>query len=178
MGVEPTSTSQKHSSLRPFPSSRLAVAATPGRVAPERSRRRVFPRGQRSFPTVSGALPAVHHRFCCRAAMIRPRVPLLVAVALCRQSGGESERASVVSLVAPFRESGRLWSRAWASTLVSKPVGPMFDRQSYCIRRGISTPDVIRSRYLCAPIRTGCPAAHTSVPGRTGFLHREPPPSG
>src|SRR5690606_265652 len=47
----------------------------------EEDRRRVFPRCQWSFPP-SAVFPAVNHRFCCQAAVIRPRVPLLVAIAL------------------------------------------------------------------------------------------------
>src|ERR1700759_4623632 len=34
------------------------------------------------FHAVSWSLPAVLHRFCCQAAMDRPRVPLLVAISL------------------------------------------------------------------------------------------------
>ena len=52
-----------------------------------------------SFPEVSGlsrrqrSLPAVHHRFCCRAAVIWPRAPLPVTMTLIPPdgSGGESE---------------------------------------------------------------------------------------
>jgi hypothetical protein len=53
-----------------------------------------------SFPDVSGlsrrqwSFPTVHPRFCCRAAWIRPRAPLLVTILLFYlliRSGGESE---------------------------------------------------------------------------------------
>ena len=71
-----------------------------------------------SFPDVSGlsrrqrSLPAVLHCFCCRAAVDRPRVPLLVAVTLYRltRSGCESELAIGGSLGAPFKESEQLRS--------------------------------------------------------------------
>jgi hypothetical protein len=53
----------------------------PDRWASLGGRPRVFPRSQRSF-TPSAVFPAVNHRFCCRAAMVRPRVPSPVAGAL------------------------------------------------------------------------------------------------
>ena len=46
-----------------------------------RAGRLVFPWRQRSF-SPSAVFPAVNHRFCCRAAVVRPRVPLLVAMSL------------------------------------------------------------------------------------------------
>ena len=39
-----------------------------------------LPRGAAVFPAVNRSLPVVHHRFCCRVAVVRPRVPSLVAV--------------------------------------------------------------------------------------------------
>lgn len=66
--------------------SQLAAAATPGRVDPRGSRRRIFLRCQRSLPAVSGSLPAVHRCFWCQAAAVRPRVPLLVAMILAARS--------------------------------------------------------------------------------------------
>src|SRR5690606_8407815 len=63
-------------------------------------------------PAVS---PAVLHRFCCRAAVDRPRVPLLVAMVhsghLIR-SGGESELSVGIGACsgAPFKESEQLRS--------------------------------------------------------------------
>ncbi len=78
-GIEPSSASRLPTAIRPFPSLRLTVDAPPGRL----------PYGTAgSFPDVSGLClrsavsPAVHHYFCCRAVVIRPRVPLLVAVTL------------------------------------------------------------------------------------------------
>ena len=55
------------------------AAAPPGRWTSLGGLRRVFPRCQRSF-SPSAVFPAVNHRFCCRAAMVWPRVPLLVAI--------------------------------------------------------------------------------------------------
>ena len=63
-----------------------------------------------SFPDVSGlshrqrSLPAVLHRFCCRAAMDWPRVPSLVAMCLgyLIRSGSESEVVVGLCLGAPF----------------------------------------------------------------------------
>ena len=78
-GIEPSSAKRLTSLLRPFPSLRLAVDALPGQL----------PCGTgSSFRAVSGLClrsavsPAVHHYFCCRAVVIRPRVPLLVAMSL------------------------------------------------------------------------------------------------
>ena len=45
------------------------------------SHRRVFPRRQWSFPP-SAVFPCCLHRFCCRAAVDRPRAPLLVTMTL------------------------------------------------------------------------------------------------
>ena len=81
----------------------------------------------RSFPEVSGlsrrqrSLPAVRHCFCCRAAVARPRAPLLVTV--CARSpslglGGESELLIVGSCFgAPFKESEQLRSHESARGL-------------------------------------------------------------
>ena len=77
-----------------------------------RPRHGVFPPGQRSF-TPSAVCPSCLHRFCCRVAVDRPRVPLPVAMTLYRltRSGSESEIVRIgVSLGAPFLESGQLRS--------------------------------------------------------------------
>ena len=54
--------------------------------------RLVFPSGHRSFPTPA-VFPAAIPRFCCRAAVDRPRAPFLVTMSLHSPdgSGGESE---------------------------------------------------------------------------------------
>jgi len=98
-GIEPSSAKCSTTVLRPFPSLRLCgyrsagskgLASSAGSF-PEVS---VLSRRQRSFP-------AVHHRFCCRAAVNRPRVPSLVARYLfssCYQAArarSTSESASV-----------------------------------------------------------------------------------
>ena len=85
------------------------TAGSGGPLGPSRG---VFPPGQRSF-TPSAVCPSCLHRFCCRVAVDRPRVPLPVAVTLnyLTRSGSESEIVRIgVSLVAPFRESGQLRS--------------------------------------------------------------------
>ena len=77
-----------------------------------RPRHGVFPPGQRSF-TPSAVCPSCLHRFCCRVAVDRPRVPLPVAMTLycLTRSGSESEIVRIgVSLGAPFLESGQLRS--------------------------------------------------------------------
>ena len=102
-GIEPPSAVGKTFTLRPFPGVWLAVATLPGQAGREAQPSDLFSdvsglsRRQRSFP-------AVHHRFCCRAAVVWPRVPLLVPMTLCYLigSGGESDTLVAVSLVAPF----------------------------------------------------------------------------
>ena len=61
--------------LRPSPTLRLTLSHR--RVGWPGGPRIVFPTGQRSF-SPSAVFPAVILRFCCRAAVDRPRAPLLV----------------------------------------------------------------------------------------------------
>ena len=108
---------QEHESglLRPFPSLRLAVAASPGRADLD------WDPAAGSFSgvsglcrAVSGSLPAVHRCFWCRAAAVWPRVPLLVAVPLGQPDYVQAARARAslsASLGCP------VW-RVWA-TLVA-----------------------------------------------------------
>ena len=100
-GIEPSSAEGSSHVLRPFPVRRSNGYDNAGSPGPKPDRR-VFPRCQRSFPP-SAVFPAVTHRFCCRAAASRPRVPSLVAVSLYNltRSGGESEIAVGVSFVCP-----------------------------------------------------------------------------
>ena len=98
--------------LRPFPSLWLLAATPPGRAGHEGPATRSFPRVS-GLSLLSAVYPGCLHRFCCRVAVDRPRVPLPVAMTLYRltRSGGESEIVRVgVSLGAPFRESGQLRS--------------------------------------------------------------------
>ena len=84
-----------------------------------RPRHGVFPPGQRSF-TPSAVCPSCLHRFCCQAAVDRPRVPLPVAMTLYRltRSGGESEIVRIgVSVGAPFLESGQLRSHVTTTAI-------------------------------------------------------------
>jgi hypothetical protein len=86
-----------------------------------------------SFPGVSGlshrqrSLPAVLHRFCCRAAMDWPRVPSLVAMCLgyLIRSGSESEVVVGLCLGAPFKESEQLRSHVRIPSFTSKPISPV-----------------------------------------------------
>ena len=79
-GIEPPSAKRSPIALRPFPSSRLYGWRTPGWAA-------LAGTGS-SFRAVSGlslrsaVSHAVHHDFCCRAVVVRPRVPLLVTMSL------------------------------------------------------------------------------------------------
>ena len=84
-----------------------------------RPRHGVFPPGRRSF-TPSAVCPSCLHRFCCRVAVDRPRVPLPVAMTLYRltRSGGESEIVRIgVSVGAPFLESGQLRSHVTTTAI-------------------------------------------------------------
>src|SRR5690606_11360608 len=81
----------------------------------EEDRRRVFPRCQWSFPP-SAVFPAVNHRFCCQAAVIWPRVPLLVAIALVHL-GWIRRRGRTARCRHPFKESEQLRSHGPAPGL-------------------------------------------------------------
>ena len=105
--------------LRPFPSLWLLAATPPGRAGHEGP-------ATRSFPWVSGlsllsaVYPGCLHRFCCRVAVDRPRVPLPVAMTLghLTRSGGESEIVRLgVSVGAPFKESGPLRSHVTTTAI-------------------------------------------------------------
>ena len=98
--------------LRPFPSQWLLAATPPGRAGHEDPATRSFPRVS-GLSLLSAVCPCCLHRFCCRVAVDRPRVPLPVAMTLYRltRSGGESEIVRIgVSLGAPFKESEQLRS--------------------------------------------------------------------
>ncbi len=124
-GIEPPSVEQMTLALRPFPMLQPCGYCPDGSGEPKLS--------VGSFSDVSGlsrrqrSLPAVLQRFCCRAALDRPRVPLPVAMTLylLTRSGGESDRAVALSLVAPFRESEQLRSHETTSeNSTSKPISP------------------------------------------------------
>ena len=141
-GIEPACIKLRPGTLRPFPSPRLAVAATPGRVT-LRYYRRGFPRRQRSLPAVSRPLPTVHRRFCCRAAVIWPRVPSLVAG--CSRRGPRRDQAArareslLASLGVPRLESlsnsGRVLRRPVSMSKPNQPLGA-----AHCSRSDIGSP--------------------------------------
>jgi hypothetical protein len=87
--------------------------------------RHVFPCGQRSF-SPSAVFPAAIPRFCCRAAVNRPRAPFLVTMSL-RHLTNQAARANcwlAILWVAPFSESEQLGSHGRPPELLSKPVSP------------------------------------------------------
>lgn len=92
-GIEPPSAEQLPTVLRPSPALRRHGCRPGGSGCPRRGCRRVFPRCRRSFPR-SAVFPAVTLRFCCRAAVSRPRVPLLVAVSLGHLAGARRRERS------------------------------------------------------------------------------------
>ncbi len=109
--LEGDNTRYDHSRVRGW-----AAASSPGRLGRSPA--------AGSFSDVSGlsrrqwSFPTVLHRFCCRAAVNRPRVALLLAMTLryLTRSGGKSEIVLIgVSVVAPFKESEQLRSHDAAS---------------------------------------------------------------
>ena len=113
-GIEPSSAEGLQPALRPFPCLRLYSCLIAGS---NRTGKPVLTAG--SFSDVSGlsrrqwSFPTVLHRFCCRAAVNRPRVALLLAMTLYRliRSDGESEIVLIgVSVFARFKESELLRS--------------------------------------------------------------------
>ena len=102
--------------------------------------RSVFAECQQTFMQ-SAVFLAVIPRFCCRAAVDRPRAPFLVTMSL--RSPNQAARANcslAILFFAPFSESEQLGSHARPQKLMSKPVSPMFDCSSSltaneCFRR-------------------------------------------
>ena len=126
-GIEPPSAERLPTALRPFPRS-TALRLPHRRVGGPRGggRRRVFPRCQRSFPPPA-VFPAVNHRFCCRAAVVRPRVPSLVAGALVRL-GYQAARAycsSAVVFVPRLRSLSNSGRTIRLPVSTSKPISPL-----------------------------------------------------
>ncbi len=80
-GIEPSSVERLSLALRPFPIYGFAAADGSGPLITEVIFRLTLP-GVNVLSRRQRSLPAVLHRFCCRAAMDRPRVPLLVAITL------------------------------------------------------------------------------------------------
>ena len=104
-----------------------ADAASPaGRLTADGGQRPVFPGCQPSFrPSV--VFPTVIPRFCCRAAVDRPRAAFLLTMSL-RSPEDQAARANCSSAIlfgAPFYESEQLGSHARPSSLTSKPVSPV-----------------------------------------------------
>ena len=130
------------------------TAGSGGPLGPSRGG---FPPGQRAF-TPSAVCPSCLHRFCCRVAVDRPRVPLPVAVTLnyLTRSGGESEIVRVgVSLVAPFRESGQLRSHDTPTAIgveTDQPRG-VYDSPKGC--RNVQS-DTQLSRFCASRLPVRC----------------------
>jgi site-specific DNA recombinase len=76
-GIEPSSVGRSPPALRPFPCLWLNGCQPAGSGGPEGPTASSF-RGVSVLSRRQRSLPAVRHRFCCRAAVARPRVPLLV----------------------------------------------------------------------------------------------------
>ena len=125
-GIEPPSIRRRTPALRPFPTSRLTQShRRVGCLGCPRPRH-VFPCGQRSF-SPSVVFPTAILRFCCRAAVNRPRAPLLVTMSL-RHLTDQAARAncsSAILWVAPFSESEQLGSHVRPPELLSKPISPV-----------------------------------------------------
>ena len=81
-GIEPPSAEEASSALRPFPCSSSAAAVLPGQVDPESDPAAGSFPGASGLCLLSAVSPAVHHCFCCRVAVIRPRVASRLALFL------------------------------------------------------------------------------------------------
>ena len=106
----------------------LANAARPaGRLtSASGGPRSVFAECQQTF-LQSAVFLAVIPRFCCRAAVDRPRAPFLVTMSL-HYLTNQAARANcslAILFFAPFSESEQLGSHARPEKLMSKPVSPM-----------------------------------------------------
>ena len=109
----------------------LANAARPaGRlISASEDPRSVFAECQQTFLR-SAVFLAVIPRFCCRAAVDRPRAPFLVTMSL-HYLTNQAARANcslAILFFAPFSESEQLGSHARPQKLMSKPVSPVIDR--------------------------------------------------
>ena len=116
-GIEPASVGWLPAALRPFPCSWLVAATLPGELD-HKGLPPVLSPGSGVFPVCQRSFPAVHYRFWCQAAAVRPRVPLLVAMILYLLTGlgGENEIVLIgVSVGAPFWESEQLRSHVGTS---------------------------------------------------------------
>ena len=108
-----------------IPVSQADAAWPPGRLT-SRGPRLVFPSGHRTFP-MSAVFPAAILRFCCRAAVDRPRAAFLLTMSL-RSPKDQAARANcslAILVVAPFNESEQLGSHDRPAMLMSKPVSPV-----------------------------------------------------
>ena len=96
----------------------------------------VFPNRHQSFLT-SAFFLAVIPRFCCRAAVDRPRAPFLVTMSL-RSPKDQAARANcslAILFFAPFSESEQLESHVRPMKLMSKPVSPVVLTKRQLYRR-------------------------------------------
>ena len=87
----------------------------------------VFPQGQWSCP-LSAVFPAVVPRFCCRAAVDRPRVTSRLTMSFDSPEEDQAAKANcslAVLVCAPFYESEQLGSHVRPADLVSKPISPV-----------------------------------------------------
>ena len=131
------------------------AAPPPGRLTSEGGPRIVFPIGQRSFPPPA-CFQAVILRFCCRAAVDRPRAALRLTMSVYSPED-QAARANcwlAVVVGAPFSESEQLGSHARPAKLMSKPVSPV-DVAPPGYRTARRTPSGLPARPVCRRIRGG-----------------------
>jgi hypothetical protein len=156
-GIEPPSAERLPTALRPFPRS-TALRLPHRRVGGPRGggRRRVFPRCQRSFPPPA-VFPAANHRFCCRAAVVRPRVPSLVAGALGRlgYQAATANCSSAVVFVPRLRSLSNSGRTIRLPVPTSKPISPLSSSPT-----SVPAPPT-RPAPVAARIRPTPPAAGT-----------------
>ena len=132
------------------------AAPPPGRLTSRGGPRLVFPTGQRSFPPPA-CFQAVILRFCCRAAVDRPRAALRLTMSLYSPEDQAARANCLLAVVvgAPFSESEQLGSHARPAKLMSKPVSPV---------------DVARPGYR--PSSAHADAGRFAVSGRRALARR------
>ena len=162
----------------------MGLTAAPGRV-----QRRYESVTAGSFPEASGlsrrqpCFPAVILRFCCRAAVDRPRAASRLTVSLTSpddQAARANSCFSAVICVAPFNESEQLGSHARSTKLMSNPISPVDVATDEDTRLGLLLHALLltteRAGHLALGVALGeggAPVLATPAPGQ-GELHLRP----
>ena len=156
-GIEPSSVGWLPAALRPFPCLWLMAATLPGELGHKGPPPELSP-GSGVFPVSQRSFPAVHYRFWCQAAAVRPRVPLLVAMILyLLTSQAARTRSSVsASLLVPrfgsLSNSGRTSAHPGPNVETDQPLVHVVDCQNAfpheTLREGLPGEDPKRNPAL------------------------------